>query len=217
MLDTIYATDEDVYVIGASDFGVVAPRSARVAYGTDGSFGPSGWVFTSASNDFSAQGVAAGMVVKVESGVYVPPQYLAVETVAATTLTLRRCGLPTGTGMPPGPTSGTSQVTFEVATLQPQIEDAAYTMHQRFGVDPLLPNYRPSDIYDSRPFRRLTIFYVLWHRYTDLTRTDQGDFKLKADFYRLRFEEELAIVTVRWGPTGDLNPPTNKFGMRISR
>lgn len=219
-LSIVYATDEDVFVVGGADWSVIVPRTNRYAAGTDGAFAAgSPWTLTSASSAFASQGVAAGMIVELKgpTTTYNPPQYLAVETVGATTLVLRRPGAALNEGLGPGPSAGLTGVTFTIQSLKPQIENAAFELNERYSVDPKLSGRKPADIYDQRIFRRLTALWVLYQQYANLTRAKTGDFADKIDFYRAEYEASLATATLRWGPTGNDQPPTNKFGMRLAR
>ena len=49
------------------------------------------------------------------------------------------------------------------------------------------------------------------------SRAKAGDFADKVEWYRAEYDAELASATLRWGPTGNDQPPTNRFGMRLSR
>lgn len=218
-LDVVYCNDEELFVIGGADWATVVPGSNRMAAGVDGVFAAgSPWVLTSASNDFVGQKVTAGMVVELRGAkVAQAPQYLAVETVATNALTLRRPGAALGEGLGPGTAAGLTGVEFLIKTLKPQIETAAFHLNERFSVDPRLPRRTPGDIYDQRIFRRLTALFVLYNQYANLNRAKAGDFADKVDWYRAEYEAELASATLRWGPRGDDQPPTNRFGTRLVR
>lgn len=219
-LETIYATDEDLFIVGGADWSVIVPRSNRMAAGTDGAFAAGEpWDLSSASNDFEAQGVTAGMMVELKgpTTAYNPPQFLAVETVDGDTITLRRPGSPTGEGLGPGPALGIGSVVFLIHSLKPQIENAAFHLNEAFAVDPSLANRKPSDIYDQRIFRRLTALWVLYQQYANLTRTKAGDFSDKVAYYRHEYDQCLATATLRWGSSGNDQPPTTRFGMRLTR
>lgn len=191
-----------------------------MAAGTDGAFAPGEpWVLASASNDFAAQGVTAGMMVELRgpTSTYNPPQFLAVETVESGSIILRRPGSPTGEGLGPGPAAGLGSVTFLIHTLKPQIENAAFHLNEAFAVDPRLANRKPTDIYDQRIFRRLTALWVLFQQYANMTRAKAGDFSDKLAYYRSQYDLALASASLRWGPVGGDQPPTTRFGTRLSR
>lgn len=217
-LDVAYATDEDLWLIGSSDWAILVPQSQTLAGGADGELDAGGWVLTSTATDFEAQGVAAGHIVRLSSprSTFRLDQFLAVESVSGGEATLRRPGLAAGVGMPPS-AAALDEITFDVRTFDPQLENAAYEMHQRFAVDPS-SNYRaPGDIYDQRVFRELCCLWVLYREYMQGQRTEDGDFPIKARNYKILFEEALSKAQLRWGSDGDAQPPTSKFGMRLVR
>jgi hypothetical protein len=219
-LASIYATDEQVYLEGPGDFGVIVPRSNRVARGTDGVFASTDlWTLTSISNDFGIQGVQPGMIVRLSGpgAVFATPEYMAVETVDDHEVTLRRPGLPAGIGQPPSPALGLTQVVFECLTLLPQIENAAFALNQQFSVDPNLAGRNPDNVYDQRVFRRLACLRVLYLQYMTLNRSKAGDFADKQAHYHDEFQSELASAVVRWGTAGVDQPPTTRFSARLSR
>jgi hypothetical protein len=220
MLPVVYATDEDVYVEGGADFKVLMPDSNLIASGTDGVFSSGDpWTLTSASNDFAAQGMAAGMVVQLTGPPtsFKLPQYLAAEAVSGGSVTLRRCGMPTGMGMAPSPAGGLSGVTFACLTFKPQIENTAFKLNEQYSVDPNVPFRTPGDIYEKRVFRRLTALRVLYLQYQNKTRTATGDFAEKIRYYLEEYDRELATATLRWGNRGVTQPATTRFNARLGR
>jgi hypothetical protein len=219
-LSSVYATDEDVYVEAGADFAVLVPKSNLVAQGSDGAFAAgSPWALASASNNFVTQGVAPGMVVQLTgpSPTFKLPQYLAVQAVASGTLTLRRCGMATGVGLPPVPSAGLTGVSFTLTTLKPQIENSAYWANEEFAVDNKVVMRGQGDMYDQRPVRRLVIVRTLYLQYMDVNRASNGDFDKKVERYKAEFDAALANAIVRWGPTGTTAPPTTRTSTRLSR
>lgn len=219
-LTVVYATDEDIYNVGPGDFGVIVPRSNKVARGTDGVFASNDlWTLTSASSSFVSQGVVAGMIFRLyaPTSAYNPPEWMAVETVSAHGVTLRRPGLATGIGLPPGPTGGLTGISFDCLTLKPQIENTAFRLNEQYSVDPSLINRKPSDIYDQRIFRELTALRVLYFQYMTLNRNKLGDFADKQKHYSDEYDVALASATLRWGATGTSQPPTGRFSTRLVR
>lgn len=219
-LDVVYATDEDVFIVGGADWSVIVPRTNRYAAATDGVFSAgSPWTLASASTLFVTQGVKAGMIVELKgpTSTYTPPQYLAIETINANSVVLRRPGAPLNEGLGPGPAAGLTSVTFTIQSLKPQIENAAFELNERYSVDPRLSGRKPADVYDQRIFRRLTALWVLYQQYANMTRAKTGDFADKIAFYKMEYEASLATATLRWGATGNDQPPTNRFGMRVTR
>jgi hypothetical protein len=217
MLAAVYATDEDIFNEGPADFAVIVPTSNIMAQGSDGGLGtPDNWTLTSASNNFAAQGITAGMVVEFSGTGFSLRQYLAIETVTSTTLGLRRCGMASGVGIPPV-NQVTTGLTFKVATLKPQIENTAFALNEKFSVDPSIVYRTPSDIYDVRIFRRLTALRVLYLLYMALNRSKNGDFADKQKHYENEYMQELASATLRWGPKGTSQEPTTRFATRVGR
>lgn len=221
-LTTLYATDEDAYTLAGADWAVIVPKSNLFASGTDGVFASNArWTLASASNDFATQGVAAGMVVQlVTTGSGTPfstPQYLAVDTVSSGSLGLRRCGYDAGEGLPPGPAAGATGVTFKIVSLKPQIENAAYELNERYALDPAVAYRTPTDVYDLRVFRRLTVLWVYYQLFASENRTKDGDFAAKAKYFQDEYTAELEKAVLRWGPRGNTQPTTTRFSMRLSR
>ena len=139
-ISTVYATDESIAIRASGDFAALCPDWQKLAAGTDGVFNISTpWVLTSASNDFGS--VSVNNVIQLtapKSAFRGGGEYLAVESVAPNTLTLRRLGQSASTGLPPG-LGGVTSVAFTVATLYPQIEEASYDINRRFSIDPNIP------------------------------------------------------------------------------
>ena len=221
LLNNLYITDEDIFVEAGADFGVLVPKSNKMASGTDGVFLAGDlWTLNSASNAFATHGVLPGMVIQLTAPktTYISPEYLAIDSVAANAVTLRRCGVTlTGLGMPPGPVGGLTGITFQVLTLNPQIESAAFYLDQQFDVDEATPYRSPGNIYNQEVFRRILVLRVVSLLYMAENRSDQGDFARKVMEYKSQFAEEYAKTSVRWGPQGVTQPSSGPGVMRISR
>lgn len=222
-LTTVYATDEDIFVESPADFGLLVPSSNAMAEGSDGAFSPSDrWTLTSASNDFGAQGVAPGMVIELKSvpGANSPfkvNQFLAVESVSGSSVTLRRAGYDVGVGKPPGPPGGATGVPFKVLSMGPQIDNAAYVLENRYSVDPRIPNRDPGSLADQRVFRRLVALWTLYQFYLNDNRSKEGDWAAKTKQYQQQYEDALDSAVVRWGPSGQTLPDTTRFSTRVTR
>lgn len=218
---TIYATDEDFVVLAGADFQVLANRWHRFAAGGDGVFGAGDpWTLTSASNDFVAQGLLPNMVVQLLKPTANFPgsgDLLAIETVAAHALGLRRVGEDAGVGLPPAPAAGLAQVQFLVTSLRRQLEDTSYLLNEQFSIDPNLPLRTPGDLYDVRVMRRLTVYHTALRLYANANRDQKGDFADKVGYYESAYEAELAGANLRWGPRGDTQPATSRFSTRVTR
>lgn len=185
-----YATDADVIDLSHEDYFLLAAKALKVAAGTDGVIPGDGFTLTSAANpDFEARGAEAGMVLVIErvNGVDVT-DVLVVEDAAGDTLTLRRIGLESGQGDPPGGTGGSSGIKFSVRTL------AAHLIAASRWVSGLLCVSSPAEIDDPTRYARLTALRVLVDRYRaafwSLGTTDQSDSYEKKLKY---FKAELAI------------------------
>lgn len=229
-LATVYAQDEDLAIRCDGDFAVLTPNSNLLASGDDGVFGMGNpWLLTSASNDFTVQGVAVGNIVKLTSVAQTPPAkpllpwgasggYFAVGVVAANALTLRRIGLSDGLGFPPSPPGGATAVKFAIETLGPQIEQASDDINRRFGIDPASSTRAPANLYDLRELQEATMLTVLLRKYTSDVRTKDGAYPVKIREITAQLDATLARLSIRWGPSADVPPaPSPKFGMRCSR
>jgi hypothetical protein len=220
----VYATDEDVAVRAGGDFAILCPPWQQMASGTDGVFAPGApWVLSSASVNFQSNGVNPNNVVLLSAPKSQYPgggQLLAIDSVSANTIALRRLHKDLNVGQPPAPAAGLSAVTFAINTLDPQIEEASYDLKRRFAIDDTTGGDvdRSSQwMYDQRELRIATVLTVLLDRYTQEARTERGDFALKAQRIRQQLDDVLARIQVRWGPFGNSAEPTTLFGCKLSR
>lgn len=223
-----YCTDEDISIRSSGDFPILVPKDQRIATCTDGVFAASAggsWSITSASVDFTAQGVSAGMVAQLSAKGSIPiGELLAIDIVAGPTLTLRRKGMLSATGQPPGPAAGLSGVSCSIQTFGPQIESASYEINRRYGVDPNIPNRRLIDMYDVRELQMACMLTVLWKAYDDQTRNAgdrTNDFTAKAKFRKAELDEVLARLNLHWKSLtaagfAPITTTTNRVG-RIAR
>lgn len=223
-----FATDEQVAILARRDFVLLCPEWQSMAKGTDGAFADGApWVLTSDSADFQAQGVGPQNIVVLSGpkGIYRGDGLLyAVESVSGNAATLRVVGMPVGVGQPPAPTSGLTGVSFEMPTLQPQIDEATYAIKRRFAIDENI-FFRSSDwAYqgaedDYRTFREACCWATLADAYAMETRDESnaGDFARKAKLAAARRDAAIERIQVRWGPLGNSSPPTDIFAARICR
>ena len=212
----LYATDEDIAVRDPGNFAELVPADQMIATGTDGVIASgSHWTLTSATASFLAAGVARGHVVAIEPASSATPAHYAIESATATTLTLRRIGTKLAApGQPPA--TGTALV-YSVATFGPQIEDAAYDLNRRYGIDDNFAAHSAAYLYEARTFRQAVILTVLIRVYTSMARTKDGDWSDKRGRATADLEDLLARLTVKWGSLGSGQPPTTRFSATITR
>src|SRR5262245_5723118 len=180
-----YCTDEDILVRAGGDWAVLCPPWQVMAAGTDGVFSSGApWVMSSATVNFANNGVQPNQVVWLTAPKANFPgggHFLAIDSVAGSSITLRRLHKDLNVGQPPAPAAGLSGVTFAINTLDPQIEEATYDVKRRFAIDDTTGtnvNRQSSWIYDQRELRMATVLIVLWNRYAQEARTDRGDFAM---------------------------------------
>jgi hypothetical protein len=220
-LAVVYATDENLAVRAGGDFAMLCPDWQKLAAGTDGLFASgSPWSLSCAGVNFNAAGVVAGHVVSLRKPTTVfkgSGELLAVDAVAGNNVTLRRLGCNPGLGQPPAPVAGLTAVEFQIATLDPQIDEASFELNRRFSIDPKVPGRTPADVYDLRDLRQACVLTVLAQRYAAETRSTQGDFALKLTQVRQDLAEVLARLQLRWGCGGGDSHSTNWFSTRLVR
>ena len=61
------------------------------------------------------------------------------------------------------------------------------------------------------------VLSVLYDRYMQENRAEQGDFQNKIRRIRQQLDDVLARVQVRWGPFGNSAEPSTLFGCKLSR
>ncbi len=171
----LYCSDEDLCVAAPGDYGQLVPLSQTLARAADGMFAAAAggsWVLTSASTNFSVQCVALGSIFQIRGPqtAYPSTDLLAVTAANNSSITLRRPGMPSGMGNPPGPAAGLGGVQFLVGTLYPQIERASYDLRKTFDLDDLVPGRQYSDMYDPRELQEACIALVLARQYRDMAR-----------------------------------------------
>src|SRR5437879_2578332 len=119
----VFCTDEDILVRAGGDWATLCPPWQSMAAGTDGAFANNApWVLTSASVNFQTHGVAPNQVVWLTAPKANYPgggQFLAIDSVLAGAITLRRPHKDLNVGQPPSPTAGLTGVAFAISTLDP--------------------------------------------------------------------------------------------------
>jgi hypothetical protein len=220
-LTTVYASDEDVAVRAMGDYAALCPDSSMVAYGTDGRFVSNDlWTLRSVLVPFTTNGVAVGNVVRLvkpETTYKGGGTLMAVSSVAANALTLRRIGQSTGEGQAPGPVGGLTSITFECKTFGPQIEQVSYDLNQQYGIDPDISFVGPTALADIRQLRQACVLTVLMESYIIANRTYKGDFDLKIEQYKTELERTLGFLKIRWTSRDREMQPITRFGTRMAR
>jgi len=219
----LYCTDEDILIRAGGDWAILCPPWQLMASGSDGVFSSgTPWVLTSTSANFQTNGVIANQVIQLTGPKNAFPgggQFLAIDSVSGSSITLRRPHQDLNVGQPPGGT-GLAGVLFTIATLGPQIEEATYDIKRRFAIDDTTGtnvNRQSAWIYDQRELRIATVLSVLYDRYTFEARTKEGDFAAKISRIRQQLDDCLARVQVRWGPFGNSAEPSTLFATKLSR
>jgi hypothetical protein len=217
----VYATDEDIAVRAGGDFITLCPAWQQMAAGADGAFlAGSPWVLTSTATNFAANGVTPNQVVYLTAPKSQYPgggALLAIDSVAGSSLTLRRLHKDLGVGQPPAPLTGLVGVAFAVNTLDPQTEEASFDLKRRFGIDETIVDRQSTWVFDLRDLRMATVLSVLVARYTQEARGDKGDFPRKIGQLKSELGQVLDRVQVRWGPFGNSEEPTTIFSCKLSR
>ena len=217
----VYATDEDVAVRCTGDFITLCPAWQSYGAGTDGFFSANApWAFNSVGTNFANQNVQPNCVLWLSGPKSTYPgsgQLLGVDTVVGNTLNLRRLHQDLNIGNPPGPSAGLTGITWAIPTLYPQIEEASFDLKQRFGIDESITFRYSSWIYDLRVLRMATIASVLRDRYRAETRTERGDFIIKANSISKELERYIDQLQVRWGPYGNSAEASTVFSCKVTR
>jgi hypothetical protein len=216
----VYCTDEDILVRVGGDWAILCPPWQTMATGTDGVFNSgTPWVLTSTAVNFTTNGVSANQVVRLTAPKANYPgggDFLAIDSVSGSSITLRRPHKDLSVGQPPG-AGGVTSVAFTIATLDPQIEEASFDIKRRYGIDETITDRQSQWVFDLRDLRMATVLTVLLDRYTQEARTDRGDFARKCQLIRQQLDDVLDRVQVRWGPFGNSSEPSTIFGCKISR
>jgi hypothetical protein len=221
-LATTYCTDEDIAVLCYADFATLAPKDQIIAQGADGIFSSGDlWTISSTSIGFLAQGVQVGHVVQLTAPQSVfrgSGSRMAVSSVQTNSVTLRRIGKTTGWGQAPCPVGGLTGVSFLVTTFGPQIESASYDINARYGIDPNFALVAPTQIYDIRALRQMTILTTVVKAYRGDVRSKEGDFAKKLYTYQQELSDVLARGDLKWNTiTGENPQPATRFNTRVSR
>jgi hypothetical protein len=217
----VFCSDEDCCVRASGDFITLCPSWQQMAYGIDGAFlNGFPWVLTSTSVNFGTNGVTPNQVVLLSAPKTQYPgggQLLAIDSVSGNSITLRRLHKDLNVGQPPAPTTGLTNVTFTINTLDPQIEEASFDLKRRFSIDENQAYRASSWLYDLRDLRMATVLSVLKDRYRSETRTDRGDFALKANSISGALDDVMARLQLRWGPVGNSQESSTLFGTMLAR
>lgn len=222
-LAQVYCSDENLAVRASGDFGLLTPDWQLLAAGTDGVIAAGNrWLLSSTTVDFAEAGVTDQHVVRLTKPTSAFPgsgQFLAVDSVG-TAIVLRRLGAASAVGQPPAPAAGLTGVAFQIATLDPQIEEESFNLNRRFSIDPNSATRSPSNLLDFRDLRYACVLGVLYKRYAAETRSGAGDFTVKMNEIQNELSEVYGRLTIRWAATsgGDEgSQSTNWFSTRLVR
>ena len=217
----VYCTDEDIAVRTGGDYMTLCPSWQQMASGTDGYFSAgSRWVLNSTLTSFAANGVAPNQVVWLSGPKTSYPgggQLLAVDSVSASCITLRRLYKDLNVGQPPAPAAGLTNVVFTINTFDPQSSEASFDIKRRYGIDENIVDRSSTWIYDLQDLRLATVLTVLLERYSQEAHGDRGDFPKKIGYTQAALAQVLDRVQVRWGPQGNSAEPTTLFSCKLSR
>ena len=210
-MSTLYATDEDIAVRASADYALLCPNDQTIAEGADGAFLASDrWTLRSATVDFQARGLLPGHLVLL-TGIGPDGEQFVVESTGPGSVRLRRKGMGTGVGEPPGPIAGGSGLTFKAATLGPQIALAVDDLTRRFGI--VRPLVDPGELRDS------VVLTVLYRQYLGASRelgSGSDSFAAKAHIVQNELDDLMGRLILRTTPAlGD--PPITRFNTRMSR
>jgi hypothetical protein len=128
----LFATDETIAREITTDYPLVTPNAWRQCQGRNGL--ADGFTFTDAVKDFEAIGLAPGMVICLVDGSDPNNDVLAIESVAGGTLTLRRLGMPTGTGEGPRLKPSAQAFVYEVPSCHATIAGTTAELQRRYSV-----------------------------------------------------------------------------------
>ena len=219
-LATVYCTDEQIAVRAGGDFVLLCPKWQKLAFGLDGVFtAGTPWSLSSASASFVAAGISPGNVLwlqKPNTTDRGTGELFCVDSVTATSATLPRVGLASGTGLPPGG-SGLTGVEYTVLTLTPQIEDVSFWINRMWNIDPARPGRQPVDARDLRDIRDFCVLTVITRRLVaELQDKPNNAWALKLQGYREELSIVQARVDLRWTQT-DTMPNSRLFSTRLVR
>jgi len=139
-------------------FVELALSSQTLCQGEDGVL--SGTTFTSSSASFDDAGVAAGQVIYLNDGDLLDGCYEIVSVDSATQLTVSVLRLSTEDD-PVAPPSG-SEISYRLATFDPQAEEVAYGLLQYFGIETGEGEESSvGEILNLRALRQASVFGVL--------------------------------------------------------
>lgn len=193
---TAFCDDEDVLDQCEDDFPSIYPDMGVRAKGADGAIAADSWVLTSASKDFAAQGVVAGMLCVLEregdaDAAGIDSTTYAVDSVAGHSLTLRLPGADSGAGEPPGTGADLADVTFTVVTNARYIAEATAWVKRQLDFD------AAGDLIAAEDLDELTACRVAQRLYAKASRNPKDDYAGKAALLRERCEYLTAELQAR--------------------
>lgn len=210
--------DEDLLRYAGEDLIALVSPGQTLASGHDGTLVD--WTLSGAV-DFQARGVASGRVVHLSGDVRTPAwravgaggMTLVADSASGTSLVLRRPGLASGVGQPPGPDVGSlTAVSFRVPYFDGQIADASRWVNRELAFS------AASDATDQESRRELCVLATLHDLYFAAWRQVGKDiFGEKAKGLKARMATLLGHLISRrsGGPLiGKINPVISRPPVR---
>jgi hypothetical protein len=192
----LFCTDEDILVRAEGDYPTLVPAAQSLAAGADGSI--AGWVLSSPSTNFAAQGVIPGDVIFVQAIPTVPAAAAAapaalgfageafVADVVGASVNLRRSGFDSGIGQIPGPVGGYTGLRFQCRTLRPQIKQVSNRIRQEI-------NWAgDADLVTAEDLTELAVLWVLADRYLDKWRSVASAGQQQGDIWGQKAKQRVA-------------------------
>lgn len=215
---TPFCQAEDIAERITQDLALILPPSQILAEGTDGIIAPGEWVLSSATAAFETYGVPVGSLAILQSpgSSQSTSKVFVVSNVEGSTITLRRVGLGSGIGQPPGGAAGMSGVIFSIHYLDPQINDTTTYLSMIFGIDDNIPGRRYVDIYNLNDVIEIAISRIVSMLYLNAMMNSSNDlFKEKHAMHKAQYTDLKSAVRIRFGPTGSDN--TSLFNQKLTR
>ncbi len=182
--------DRDLLTIEPDVFTGGGFDSQQMAAGTDGAI--SGTTFTSASADFTAANIEAGMVLCVYSQVPAEGrcyEVISVDSSTALTVSILRADRSADAVAPPAGTN----LKYYINTFAPQIADSEATLHEKLRQIGEADGISSAEFVDSSQLRKAVALASLASIFTARASNATGDDAnwVKAEYYR---RQHVAVV-----------------------